>query len=1557
MKEAISQPISLISSCTPAMSKNLCCVSALAVFDSRVDNLDLLLAGLHPGIRGVVLHPKEDGVAQLSALLSGYRGIEQFHLISHGQPGALLLGAGEVDAVALRGADWHESFAAGAEVLAYGCKAAAGTVGRALVAALTEVTGAVVRGSTAVVGAGAWPEWTKHGIEGATRSSYQGHFATTLVKNINPGGDSTPQELTALGNGKALFSANDGTNGRELWVTDGTAGGTTLVKDINPGSRNSSPFQLTALGDGKAVFRANDGTNGRELWVTDGTAGGTTLVKDINPGSRNSSPFQLTALGDGKAVFQANDGTNGRELWVTDGTTGGTTLVKDINPGGNSSPIGFTALGDGKAVFRANDGTNGRELWVTDGTAGGTTLVKDINPGSRNSSPIGFTALGNGKAVFRANDGTNGRELWVTDGTADGTMLVKDINPGSRNSSPQELTALGNGKAVFRANDGTNGRELWVTDGTAGGTMLVKDISLGGDSSPQGFTALGNGKAVFRADDGINGRELWVTDGTAGGTMLVKDISLGGDSSLFGFTALGNGKAVFRANDGTNGEELWVTDGIPSLPVELSLSANSGTEADATAIIVTATASEAVSGDQTVNLDVTGDGITAGDYTLSNTTITIPDGQTTGTVTFTIVDDDLYEGTTPEIAILTIGDPSGSLTLGTTTEQTIEITDNDTPPSVTLGPATSSFSENGGTTVFTATLSNPSVEDVTVNLAFGGTPVLGTDYTSATNIVISAGDTTGTVTLTGIDDSIASGDLDITIDIDSVSNGSEEGTQTVIATLEDDDVPGVTLTPDTVAIVEGGATGTYSIVLDTEPSDDVMVTLDLGSDPEFSADTTFLTFTAANWNTEQIVTLTAIDDTDVEGDDTATVTHTASSSDGNYDGVTIGNLSLDITDNDIGYRLTSSGDFTEGNSGIQTVTFTVTRAGDTSGTTTIDYAITGTATLDEDYENINIGGDAIAAAGTLTFADNETEKTITLEAFSDTDIETDETIILTLSNPSAIGGTNEVADALTLTIGDEDTPEPTPEPTPAPISDPTPDPTPDPETDSGTEITRPTNPPSQFSDSPDFKLEDSTPSDLGNLALNEVGVGTFSGSFSEIAEEVSQTVVTISSENGGINNRFQWGVTEAGSLEQLIQFDGGDSGTEVGQPFQLGQLFYQKEATSDDLDGNFEFRFNLNPNDVETLDSFDFLLNILNPANVTESPLTERDRLRFSSGGVTPQTFAFNGSTYTLVLDGFSTDGGETITLGFDSPEQGVDIADLYGSIVKLNQVTAEVFDPMFTEEANAILEAGGVLLSGDETTEGARAGSVVLKSETHLNVVWGMTASASIKFQGGNVFQVPEIIGVTELNTLNIGNQAVMSLNGDNNIVGTVDNNIIGGGDGADTLSGKSGNNLIAGGHGDDLIMGGDGNDILAGNVGNDTLMGGGGNNLLYGGQGDDLLIGGDGDDVLSGDMGSNTLIGGAGSNQFILRTETPLGLTGAEAADFIMDFKTGDGIGIAGSTLSAIELKVEDVNGDGVGDVVIHLDSGAYLGVVMGTSNVQAVENAMYEVPDADYLLGGHA
>jgi len=112
---------------------------------------------------------------------------------------------------------------------------------------------------------------------------------------------------------------------------------------------------------------------------------------------------------------------------------------------------------------------------------------------------------------------------------------------------------------------------------------------------------------------------------------------------------------------------------LGALPtVELSVSSNTGTEAATTAIIVTATASNAVIGNQTVDVAVTG--VDSSDYNLSDTTITITDGQSSGKVTFTIKDDSDFEDI--ETATLTIKDPSAGIVLGTTKTQDVSITNN-----------------------------------------------------------------------------------------------------------------------------------------------------------------------------------------------------------------------------------------------------------------------------------------------------------------------------------------------------------------------------------------------------------------------------------------------------------------------------------------------------------------------------------------------------------------------------------------------------------------------------------------------------------------------------------------------------------------------------------------------------------------------------------------------------------------------------------------------------------------------------------------------------------------
>lgn len=303
--------------------------------------------------------------------------------------------------------------------------------------------------------------WVSDGTEGGTN----------LLVEINGSGSSSPAHFAAIGN-TLYFAASTSTLFTELWKTDGTATGTVLVKDIATGTPSSDPEELVViqgLGNTSRLYFVATGSGaqetGRELWKSDGTATGTTVVKDIIPGIASSidrnEPAYLTVVNK-TLFFVADDGVKGRELWKSDGTTAGTILVKDINTKAgtsgtlDSNPTDLRSV-NGRVFFLADDGISGRELWVSDGTANGTVKVKDIVAGIGDAGIQEMSVSGD-VLCFTADNGTNGREVWISDGTSAGTQMISDLIPGVTSSVPHSLACLGT-TLLFSARDSVIGDE------------------------------------------------------------------------------------------------------------------------------------------------------------------------------------------------------------------------------------------------------------------------------------------------------------------------------------------------------------------------------------------------------------------------------------------------------------------------------------------------------------------------------------------------------------------------------------------------------------------------------------------------------------------------------------------------------------------------------------------------------------------------------------------------------------------------------------------------------------------------------------------------------------------------------------------------------------------------------------------------------------------------------------------------------------------------------------------------------------------------------------------
>jgi ELWxxDGT repeat protein len=241
--------------------------------------------------------------------------------------------------------------------------------------------------------------------------SSDGTAAGTAPVEGAPCGESVCWALIGSGGsggsaGRVFFAVHSYLSGAgALWTSDGTATGTLPVWFAAPGT---SAGQVAGLGDGRALFTVEDGVDLDQLWVSDGTPEGTALLVDLRPGHGRARPRDWTLVG-GRLFFTAEDGAHGRELWSSDGTVDGTRLVADIRLGPQSSFPGHLAEIGGRLVFAADDGVHGLEPWI-DG-AGGARLLADVLHGPGSSDPLDFARLGE-EVCFNAGRPRVGYELW-----------------------------------------------------------------------------------------------------------------------------------------------------------------------------------------------------------------------------------------------------------------------------------------------------------------------------------------------------------------------------------------------------------------------------------------------------------------------------------------------------------------------------------------------------------------------------------------------------------------------------------------------------------------------------------------------------------------------------------------------------------------------------------------------------------------------------------------------------------------------------------------------------------------------------------------------------------------------------------------------------------------------------------------------------------------------------------------------------------------------------------------------------------------------------------------
>ena len=744
----------------------------------------------------------------------------------------------------------------------------------------------------------------------------------------------------------ARSSSGVWSNGTDVWVL--TAAGRISVYSLADGAEHTDRgFALP----GGAEYAAGLWSNGATLWVADVNRGWVRAYR-LSDGVRQAD----RDLDVGRNREPAGIWSDGTTMWVADFTdsrvyaydlatkarVADKELDLDKNPGEAYNPFGIWSNGDtllAASWFRG-------EIIAHSLADGQRQPAKDLSTfASRTNSPNGIWS--------------NGHILWVVD-SSDATLYAYAV-PGL--GAPPDDTPVWSVTAdPARVAEG-QASTVTVSVDKAFETAQTIMLAAGGTAAGSDYSLSSSSLTLHAGDTSVTATVTAVDDSVieGGDETVVVTASHGGETV---------GSATVTVED--NDTATWSVTAEPARVAE-------GAEST-----ITVSVDKAFEVDQTIML-AAGGTAAGSDYSLSSSSLTLHAGDTSVTASVTAVDDGVIEGGDETVVVTAAhsGDAVGSAT--------VTVEDNDTPTwSVTAEPARVA---EGAESTITVSAGKAFAVAQTIMLAAGGTAA-GSDYSlSSSSLTLHAGDTSVTATVTAVDDGVIEGG-DETVVVTASHSGDAVGSATV--TVEDSDTATWSVTAEPARVAEG-AESTITVSAGKAFEVDQTITLAAGgtaAGSDYSLSSSSSTLHAGD--TSVTATVTAVDDSDEESDETVVVTASH--------GGAVGSATVTIEANDTPVWSVTADPARVAEGQASTVTVSVDKAFDTAQT--IMLAAGGTAA----------GSDYSLSSSSLTLHAGDTSVTATVTAVDDGVIEGgDETVVVTAAHDGGAVG------SATVTVEDNDT--------------------------------------------------------------------------------------------------------------------------------------------------------------------------------------------------------------------------------------------------------------------------------------------------------------------------------------------------------------------------------------------------------------------------------------------------------------------------------------------------------------------------------------------------------